>query len=63
MAKVFYPSSKVPLSALLSYKLIWSLSWIREMRVVQANDPFFDLIQMESGSVLKKELIRLPPPI
>ncbi len=62
MAKVFTLSSKVPLSALLSYTTDLVFVLDREMRVVQANDPFFDLIQMESGSVLKKRIDQITTP-
>jgi len=59
MAKVFTLSTKVPLSALLSYTndLVFVLD--RDMRIIQGNDPFFDLIGIKGEIVLQKRLDQL----
>lgn len=59
MAKVFTLSTRVPLSALLSYTndLVFVLD--RDMRIIQGNDPFFDLIGIKGEIVLQKRLDQL----
>lgn len=55
MAKVFTLSSRVPLSALLSYTTDLVLVLDRDMRIIQGNDPFFDLLEIQGSSALQKK--------
>ena len=61
MAKVFTLSSRVPLSALLSYTTDLVLVLDRDMRIIQGNDPFFELLSMKSEAVLEKRISQLNP--
>lgn len=62
MAKVFTLSSRVPLSALLSYTTDLVLVLDRDMRIIQGNDPFFDLLEIQGSSALQKKIDQILPP-
>ena len=62
MAKVFKLSSRIPLSALLSYTTDLVLVIDQNMRVIQGNEPFFSLMGVPGEGVLQHELVRIPAP-
>lgn len=62
MAKVFTLSSQVPLSALLSYTTDLVLVLDRDMRIIQGNDPFFELLEMQGSSALQKKIDQVSSP-
>ncbi|HWQ66868.1 MAG TPA: PAS domain S-box protein [Methanospirillum sp.] len=64
MAKVYTLSSRVPLSALLSYATDLVLVLDQGNRVLQINDPFLALISLERNAVVMQELqyLRVPDP-
>lgn len=62
MAKVFKLSSRIPLSALLSYTTDLVLVLDQTMRVVQGNDPFFTLLGLSGEEVIQQELVKIPSP-
>ncbi len=62
MAKVFTLSSRVPLSALLSYTTDLVLVLDRDMRIIQGNDPFFDLLEIQGSSTLQTKIDQLTSP-
>lgn len=62
MAKVFTLSSRVPLSALLSYTTDLVLVLDRDMRIIQGNDPFFDLLEIQGSTTLQTKIDQLTSP-
>jgi len=56
MAKVFTLSSRVPLSALLSYTTDLVLVLDRDMRIIQGNEPFFEMVGMLGKEILQKRI-------
>lgn len=60
MAKVFKLSSRIPLSALLSYTTDLVLVLDRNMRVVQGNDPFYTLLGLPGEEIIQQELAKIP---
>lgn len=62
MAKVYTLSSRVPLSALLSYTTDLVLVVDSSMRVIQINDPFLTLIGLEREKVILQEILYIPAP-
>lgn len=62
MAKVFTLSSRVPLSALLSYTTDLVLVLDRDMRIIQGNDPFFHMLEVKGTDTLQKRIEQITPP-
>ena len=62
MAKVFTLSTKVPLSALLSYTNDLVFVLVRDMRIIQGNDPFFDLLEIQGSTTLQTKIDQLTSP-
>lgn len=62
MAKVFTLSSRVPLSALLSYTTDLVLVLDRDMRIIQGNDPFFHMLEVNGTDTLQKRIEQITPP-
>ncbi len=62
MAKVFTLSSRVPLQALLSYTSDIVLVLDRDMRIRQANEPFFSLTGLEQDRVMYQVIDQVPSP-
>jgi len=62
MAKVFTLSSRVPLSALLSYTTDLVLVLDRDMRIIQGNDPFFHMLEINATDSLQKRINQINPP-
>lgn len=63
MAKVYTLSSKVPLTALLSYTSDIVIVLDRDRRVVQANKPFFTLVNLPSDKVLNLVINQIESPV
>ncbi len=62
MAKVYTLSSRVPLSALLSYTTDLVMVVDKYLRVLQINDPFLSLIGIERDQVLFQEIRYISSP-
>jgi len=62
MAKVFTLSSRVPLSALLSYTTDLVFVLDRDMRIIQGNDPFFHMLEVNGTDTLQKRIEQITPP-
>jgi len=62
MAKVYTLSTRVPLSALLSYTTDLVMVVDDNLRVLQANDPFLALVGLEKDQVIFKEIRYIPAP-
>lgn len=62
MAKVYTLSSRVPLSALLSYTTDLVMVVDSGMRVLQVNDPFLTLIGLNRDMVILQEILFIPAP-
>lgn len=62
MAKVYTLSSRVPLSALLSYTTDLVMVVDSGMRVLQVNDPFLTLIGLNRDMVILQEIQFIPAP-
>ena len=62
MAKVFTLSSRVPLSALLSYTTDLVLVLDRDMRIIQGNDPFFSMLEIQGSDILQKRIEHISSP-
>jgi PAS domain S-box-containing protein len=62
MAKVYTLSSRVPLSALLSYTTDLVILVDSNLRVLQINDPFLTLLKLDKDAVLFKEIRYIPAP-
>lgn len=62
MAKVFTLSSRVPLSALLSYTTDLVLVLDRDMRIIQGNDPFFNMLETQGNDILQKRIEQISSP-
>ena len=60
MAKVYTLSSRVPLSAMLSYSTDLILVVDRYFRVLQANDPFLALTGLDKEQVIFQEIQYIP---
>lgn len=60
MAKVYTLSSRIPLSALLSYTTDLVMVVDKNLRVLQANDPFLLLTGLEKNQVILKEIQYIP---
>lgn len=62
MAKVFTLSSRVPLSALLSYSTDLVMVVDQQQRVIQINEPFLALVGLDQERVVLQEVRHLPAP-
>ncbi|HWQ63919.1 MAG TPA: PAS domain S-box protein [Methanospirillum sp.] len=62
MAKVYTLSSRVPLSALLSYTTDLVMVVDKNLRVLQVNDPFLSLIGIDKDQVLFQEIRYIAAP-
>jgi PAS domain S-box-containing protein len=62
MAKVYTLSTRVPLSALLSYTTDLVMVVDENLRVLQINDPFLTLVGLDKDQVLFKEIRYIPAP-
>ncbi|HPY59710.1 MAG TPA: PAS domain S-box protein [Methanospirillum sp.] len=62
MAKVFTLSSRVPLSALLSYTTDLVLVLDRDMRIIQGNDPFFSMLEIQGSDILQNRIEQISSP-
>lgn len=62
MAKVYTLSSRIPLSALLSYTTDLVMVVDGNLRVLQVNDPFLELTGLNRDIVLFKEIRYIPAP-
>jgi len=60
MAKVYTLSSRVPVSALLSYTMALVLVLDRDQRIMQINEPFLKLLDLTQDVVMIKSLSHLP---
>ena len=62
MAKVFTLSSRVPLSALLSYSTDLVLVVDKNLRIIQVNEPFLSLVSLSQDQVVFQEIQFIPAP-
>jgi len=64
MAKVYTPSSRIPLSALLSYTTDLVMVVNEEFQILQANDPMIHLINLNREQIIHHDLrhVTLPDP-
>lgn len=62
MAKVFTLSSRVPLSALLSYSTDLVMVVDQNLRIIQVNEPFLSLTGLVQDQVIFQEMRYLPSP-
>jgi PAS domain S-box-containing protein len=62
MAKVYTLSSRVPLSALLSYTTDLVLVVDTNLRIIQINDTFLSLIGLKKEQVIFQDILYLPAP-
>lgn len=66
-AKVFFPSRRVPLSTMLNFTSDFIVLLDRDLRIIQANENFLNLMDIERESILgnriydsSKELFKIP---
>jgi PAS domain S-box-containing protein len=62
MAKVFTLSSRVPLSALLSYTTDLVMVVDQNMRIIQVNEPFLSLTALDQEQVIYQDIQFIPAP-
>jgi len=60
-AKVYYPSQRVPLSALLNYSSDHIVVYNRDLVVVQANDNFLGLVNSSREEIINSPMEDAPP--